>query len=147
MEPKGLTASLHFRSANRAVLPRLRAVARDVAASAPGLEVLPGKRVLEFRPRVARGKGEAVALLRKVLAKSLRRASPVALYLGDDETDEAAFRALRGEAFCVVVGRRRSGAAFRLAGPAAVGRLLAWLEGVLAGATRHQPVRCTRRER
>jgi len=133
VETKSLAFAIHFRAADRAAVSRLRAIVREVTGRVPALEVLAGKKVLEVRPRVGWGKGEAVALLRSVLAKSLGRASFVTLYLGDDATDEAAFRALRGKAFCVVVGRRRSRAAYRLRGPAAVADLLAWLAEVLAG--------------
>jgi trehalose-phosphatase len=133
VERKSLAVAVHFRAADPAAVSRLRAIVREVTGRVPTLEVLAGKKVLEVRPRVGWGKGEAVALLRSLLAKSLGRASFVTLYLGDDATDEAAFRALRGKAFCVVVGRRRSRASYRLRGPAAVGNLLAWLAEVLAG--------------
>jgi trehalose-phosphatase len=133
VETKSLAVAVHFRRADRAAVPRLRAIVREVTGRVPTLEVLAGKKVLEVRPRVGWGKGEAAALLRSVLAESLGRASPVTLYLGDDATDEPAFRALRGKAFCVVVGRRRSRAPYRLRGPAAVGDLLAWLAEVLTG--------------
>jgi trehalose-phosphatase len=132
VERKSLAVAVHFRAADRAAVPRLRAIVREVTWRAPTLEVLAGKKALEVRPRVGWGKGEAVGFLRSVLAKSLGRASFVTLYLGDDETDEAAFRALRGKAFCVQVGRRRSRASHRLRGPAAVGDLLAWLTDELA---------------
>jgi trehalose-phosphatase len=134
VEPKGLALAIHYRLADRAARRELRALAEDVAARAPTLEVLNGKQVLEVRPRVAWGKGEAVRLLRQRLGASLRRRAPVTLYLGDDAGDDAAFRALRREAFCVAVGRRRSPAPFRLRDPGAVGRFLAWLEDALADA-------------
>ena len=87
--------------------------------------------MLELRPRVAWGKGQAVQLLRDLLAKSLGRRAPLTLYLGDDTTDEEAFRALRGRAVCVAVGRRRTRAAYRLPSPATVAELLAWLTDAL----------------
>ncbi len=84
VEPKGLAVGLHFRQADRAALPRLLSVAQAVAAGAPALEELPGKKVLEWRPRVSWGKGEAVRLLRRLLARSLRQPAPVVVFLGDD---------------------------------------------------------------
>jgi trehalose-phosphatase len=102
----------------------------EILRTAPALELLAGKKVLELRPRVGWGKGQAVRLLRDRLARSLG-GRPLSLYLGDDETDEEAFRALRGRAICVAVGRRRTRAAYRLLGPSAVERLLAWLAAVL----------------
>lgn len=133
VEWKGLTVSLHFRLADPRAVPALRFLVRRVASREAGLEILPGKKVLELRPRVAWGKGEAVRLLRNLLAKSLGP-RPLTIYVGDDRTDEEAFRALQGRALCVAVGRRRTRAPFRLSGPAAVERLLGWLADAVVGA-------------
>ncbi|MEK6530020.1 MAG: hypothetical protein AABZ48_03925, partial [candidate division NC10 bacterium] len=69
---------------------------------------------------------------RSLLAGSLGRRA-LTIYLGDDATDEEVFRALRGKAVCVAVGRRRTRAPYRVSGPAAVERLLAWLADALEG--------------
>jgi len=138
VEPKGLTVSLHFRLADPATLPALHTLVSQVVEGAPGLEILRGKKVLELRPRIGWGKGEAVRLLRDLLARSLGRGAPVTLYLGDDETDEEVFRALCGRAVCVTVGRRRTRAAYRLRSPAAVEALLSWLAATWTGK---RPVR------
>lgn len=127
LEWKGLMVSLHYRLAPPAALPALRAAVRRVAAEGPTLEVLAGQKVLELRPDVAWGKGEAAGLLRRILGRSLGQGVPVTLYLGDDQTDAEAFRALRGRALCVAVGRQPARANYRLPGPAAVRGLLAWL--------------------
>ena len=131
VEPKGLTVSLHYRLADPRIVPALRSIVREIVTRAPALEVLAGKKVLELRPHLAWGKGKAVRLMRDLLAKSLGGRAPLTVYLGDDETDEEAFRALRGRAVCVAVGRRRTRAAYHLRGHAAVERLLAWLADVL----------------
>lgn len=138
VEPKGLTVCLHFRLAPPAAARALEPILREVRRRAPALEVLRGKRVLELRPGGSWGKGEAALLLHGLLARSLRRAAPLTLYLGDDETDEEAFRALGERAVCVAVGRRPSRAPYRLRGPAAVADFLAWLAESLgpAGAPR-----------
>ncbi len=141
VEWKGLTVSLHFRRADPATVLALRFIVSDVSRGAPGLEVLPGKKVLELRPRVAWGKGEAALAIRDLLTKSLRQQSPLTIYLGDDKADEEAFRALRGKAICVAVGRRRTAAAYRLRGPRAVESLLAWIADALTWVTAHQAVR------
>ncbi len=130
VKPKGLTLSLHYRLADPRIVPALRTMIGEILRTAPALELLAGKKVLELRPRVGWGKGQAVRLLRDRLARSLGR-RPLTLYVGDDETDEEAFQALRGRAVCVAVGRRRTRAAYRLRGPSAVERLLAWLADVL----------------
>ena len=136
LEPKGLTVSLHYRLASPAIVPALRRLVARAVRQAPGLEVLPGKKVLELRPRVGWGKGKAAVLMRKWLAGSLGSPTPLIIYLGDDETDEEAFRALRGRAISVAVGRRRTGAPYRLRDPAAVQAFLAWLVRLLTGDPR-----------
>ena len=138
VEPTGLTVGLHYRRADPVIVPRLRRLARDVARRAPGLEILQGKKVLELRPRIGWGRGEAALLMRNWLATSLGRGTPVTVYLGDDRTDEEVFRALHRKAMCIAVGRRRTCAPFRLSGPAAVQALLAWLSEALEPAA---PVR------
>lgn len=138
VEPNVLTVGLHYRLADPAIVPRLQRLAREVARRAPGLEILRGKKVLELRPRIGWGRGEAVLLMRHWLATSLGRGTPVTVYLGDDRTDEEVFRALHGKAMCVAIGRRRSCAPFRLSDPAAVRALLAWLSDTVEPAA---PVR------
>lgn len=135
VEPKGLTVGLHYRLASPRDVPALRRIIDEILASAPALELLAGKKVLELRPHVAWGKGQAVQLLRSLLAGSLRRRA-LTIYLGDDATDEEVFRALRGKAICVAVGRRRTRAAYRLSGSAAVERLLASLAETLEADVR-----------
>lgn len=134
LEPKTLTVSLHYRLANPAVVPSLRRLVAQVVRQTPGLEILGGKKVLELRPRVGWGKGKAVVLMHGWFADSLGSPMPLTIYLGDDETDEEAFRALRGRAVSVAVGRRRTEAPYRLRDPAAVQAFLAWLVRLLTGA-------------
>jgi trehalose 6-phosphate phosphatase len=51
------------------------------------------------------------------------------VYLGDDVTDEDAFRAIGADGLTIIVGDRASEAALRLSGPPAVE---AWLRGLTA---------------
>lgn len=136
VKSKGLAVSLHYRLADPRIVPALRRMISEILRGAPALELLAGKKVFELRPRVGWGKGEAVRLLRDRLARSLGPPAPLTLYLGDDATDEEAFRALRGRAVCVAVGRRRSSAGYRLGGPGGVENLLAWLADALDGTVK-----------
>lgn len=93
MEDKGLTLSVHYRQSPR---DRVADVHRIVHAAVDGLEgvhVTEGKEVLEVRPNVDWNKGKAVLFLLDQMRPP--SGAPV-LYLGDDRTDEDAFRALRG---------------------------------------------------
>jgi trehalose 6-phosphate phosphatase len=103
VEDKGLSLSLHWRNAAR---PRAAgATARRVAAGLPGAALVPGKRVLNLSPEAAGDKGTA---LRRLLAES--RAARV-IFVGDDVTDELAFRARLRGGVMVRVGRSASSAA------------------------------------
>ena len=88
-EPKGLTASIHYRNAvepERACAAILAALA--ARPEADSLRVTEGRRVVELRPPVQVNKGTAVACLLR------RHALQGALFLGDDRTDVDAARAL-----------------------------------------------------
>lgn len=88
-EPKGLTASVHYRlspdpdTARQIILEALQ----DIAPPLPIL-IREGRRVVEIRPAVTADKGTAIeGLLGEYQPEG-------ALYLGDDRTDVDAFRAL-----------------------------------------------------
>lgn len=90
LEDKGLTLSIHYRLApDRA--DDVREIVRKAAGGRPELKVTEGKMVLEVRPRVEWDKGRAVLFLLEQMRPP--REAPI-LYLGDDRTDEDAFRAL-----------------------------------------------------
>jgi trehalose-phosphatase len=103
LEDKGLTLSVHYRQApDRATVERVRAVALESCAAAPGLRATEGKMVVEIRPAVDWDKGRAVRFLLEILGAAAPAAGP-ALFIGDDRTDEDAFRALdqRGDGVIV----------------------------------------------
>lgn len=132
LENKGWTLSVHYRTANEAVLPRLRA-AVDGVVLRTGLRVTEGKKVLEIRPPVSVDKGTAVYRL----ARDLGALEPGAsvLFVGDDVTDEDAFRRLRAQhpdAVTAHVGSHADTAAeFVLPDPDAVHELLQHLATIL----------------
>jgi trehalose 6-phosphate phosphatase len=94
LENKVWTLSVHYRSADEAVVPYLRAVVDRVTAQ-HGLCVKDGKKILEIRPPVKVDKGTAIAIVARSLGASGDQAS--LLFAGDDQTDEDAFRYLREE--------------------------------------------------
>jgi trehalose 6-phosphate phosphatase len=98
VEPKHASVALHDRHVADADRPRVEALVEAVLAEHPGqLRVTPGKFVHEIQPKIDWNKGKAVEHLVGVL--DLDRPGPdgrptVPIYLGDDVTDEDAFRAL-----------------------------------------------------
>lgn len=92
VEDKGLTLSVHFRLAAHEDLPAVERAVEDAVARMSQLRVTEGKKILEVRPRVDWHKGKAVEFLLDHFEPG--PGVPV-LYLGDDVTDEDAFRLFR----------------------------------------------------
>lgn len=91
LEDKGMTLSIHFRQSPPERHADVRAAVEQGASE--DLRITAGKMVLEVRPRVEWDKGKAVLFL---LDQMRPPPSAPVLYLGDDRTDEDAFRALAG---------------------------------------------------
>jgi trehalose-phosphatase len=132
-EDKTWTLSVHYRLADPGVVPRLRGVIDEVAAPL-GLRVTEGKKLFEVRPAANINKGTAVLLLARQLGAL--DGSGAVVFVGDDRTDEDAFRALRGrDADAVTVrvtgatggGADATAAEFAIRDPAAVREFLEWL--------------------
>lgn len=103
VKDKFIGFAVHYRRASAAAVREARATVREaVAPHSSKLRVMDGKKVWEILPLEVQGKGEAVrALLGELKGPAL------AIYVGDDTTDEAAFRALpRGLTVRVGVPRR-----------------------------------------
>lgn len=90
VEDKRWTLSVHYRLADPSVVPRVRSAVLRMAAEV-GLLVHEGKMVLEVRPPVDVNKGTAVL----ALAERLGGSDGAVVFIGDDRTDEDAFRAIR----------------------------------------------------
>ena len=90
--------------------------------SEPRLRLLTGKKVLELQPAVDWDKGTAVSWV----MHHLHIAPAQSIYIGDDLTDESAFRRLRDEGTTVAVQHspRPTAAAYRLVDVEQVRQLL-----------------------
>jgi trehalose 6-phosphate phosphatase len=123
LEVKPASVAVHVRQ----VIDRAAAAAlieQADAAADPSLTKKPGKEVLELAVTDA-DKGSALLRLRDDLGAA------ATLYLGDDRTDEDAFRALSPGDLTVKVGDGETAARFRVADPAAVVVLLQELADAL----------------
>ncbi|MGH7471027.1 MAG: bifunctional alpha,alpha-trehalose-phosphate synthase (UDP-forming)/trehalose-phosphatase [Longimicrobiales bacterium] len=101
IEDKGFSVAVHYRLVERREVPQVLAAVDDVLQGRPGLKRLHGKRVLELRPAVAWDKGRAVLWLMEALSAGNGSALPI--FIGDDVTDEDAFRAIAQCGIGVVV--------------------------------------------
>lgn len=104
VEYKNLSLSLHYRLVGRRDISHVKAVfgktVRPYLAK-KRVKVNTGKMLLEVRPPSAWDKGRAVL---RLLAKE-RAGRTVPIYIGDDETDEDAFRVLKDKGITVFVGK------------------------------------------
>jgi trehalose-phosphatase len=131
MERKGFAIAAHYRLVAAAKQEEVRSRVERIAAGYPRLRVTGGKMVIELRPDLHWDKGQAILAL--IERWGVRDLFPV--YLGDDETDEDAFRALRGRGTGILVGDApTTQAIYQLAGVEEVQRWLNSLHEHLAGA-------------
>ncbi|HEX5484003.1 MAG TPA: trehalose-phosphatase [Terriglobia bacterium] len=113
IEDKQASLVLHYREAPISAARRAIAAARKIAADIqPPLKILAGKKILELMTPELEGKGAAVRRL-----ASSRGSGTLAIYAGDDTTDESAFAALR-KGLTIHVGENRdTQARYRLRDP------------------------------
>ncbi|MFQ5329741.1 MAG: trehalose-phosphatase [Thermodesulfobacteriota bacterium] len=126
VEDKGLTLSVHYRLVDIREAPGVIEAVNGALASfkAEGrVRVTRGKKVIEVRPPVKWGKGKAVTW---ILARG-PFVETIPVYIGDDETDRAAFRAIKGRGLSIVVGHRWKEADYFLRDQSEVIALLKWL--------------------
>ncbi|OGR96434.1 MAG: trehalose-phosphatase [Elusimicrobia bacterium RBG_16_66_12] len=117
VETKTSAVAVHWRSAPR-VIRDPSGLRRVLTALLPaGWRLAGGKRIWEFRPADAWGKGEVIAL-------AARRLRARVVFIGDDVTDEEAFRTLGRGARTVKVGPGPTRARERVGGLSGVDALL-----------------------
>ena len=132
IERKPFSTAVHFRQTAPEDMPKVSKLVEALQAQHPGLRVLQGKKVSEFQPRIDWDKGRAVALLAERLGVPLEGV----LYIGDDVTDEDAFRAIAGSGIGILVNEtdRKTNAQYRLDDPEEVRAFLERLSEALGGA-------------
>ncbi len=101
LEEKGPILSVHYRGVpKKFVVQILRTIETEIERRRDHWKIAEGKKVLEIRPNVDFDKGKAVREILRVLPS--QRLLPI--YLGDDRTDEDAFRVLKGMGISVFIG-------------------------------------------
>ncbi|HSJ07432.1 MAG TPA: trehalose-phosphatase [Longimicrobiales bacterium] len=129
VEDKGLTLSVHYRRvAGEAGARRVRAAAHACCEGEAGLRVTDGKMVVEIRPDVDWHKGRALRFLRETLTAEY--GDTPALFIGDDTTDEDAFRELGAGGWGILVGSPPPGGTAARAALATTGDVAAFLGGL-----------------
>jgi trehalose 6-phosphate phosphatase len=92
LERKRFSIAAHYRKMNESDFPNLEHAVSEVAARHPKLRRMEGKKVFELLPDIDWDKGKAVLWLLENLGSEHAKGRPI--YIGDDRTDEDAFRAV-----------------------------------------------------
>ncbi|KAL0331428.1 UNVERIFIED_CONTAM: putative trehalose-phosphate phosphatase F [Sesamum angustifolium] len=85
--------SVHYRNVDENSWPVIAQFVHDILKDYPRLRLTHGRKVLEVRPTIDWDKGKAVEFLLESLGFSSSDVLPI--YIGDDRTDEDAFKVLR----------------------------------------------------
>lgn len=115
IEDKSLTLSVHSRLLPKIVFPVFKKFfARAIKPWKRMINITYGKKVFEIRPPVKWDKGQAV----KFIIKSLKLKNYWPVYVGDDKTDEDAFRAINinRKGMTIHVGKGKTLAKMRIKG-------------------------------
>jgi alpha,alpha-trehalase len=124
VERKHYAIAVHYRQADPDEVPALERAVNRIARRYAELRMSPGKKIFELRPDIDWNKGKALLSLIDTMHVDASRVVP--LYIGDDTTDEDAFKAIAGRGIGIVVGDgdRPSAARYRIDNTSEVADLL-----------------------
>jgi len=137
VERKRFSIAVHYRRVAEEEVAPVETAVNGVATRHPGLRKGHGKKVFELQPDLAWNKGEAVLFLLRELR--LEGGDILPLFIGDDVTDEDAFRALKGRGISVAV-REQAGpteARYALRNPDEVRTFLGMILEISKGGAPH----------
>jgi trehalose-phosphatase len=123
IEEKKFSVAVHFRFVEDKYFSKIKAFVASLLKDNPSLRLMEGKKVFEILPTIDWDKGKAIRTIIQALNLSWTDSSIV--YIGDDTTDEDAFRMVktRGTAILVADKEKESAADFRLISPLEVKKL------------------------
>ena len=101
VERKVFGIAVHVRQVDPGRWPEVDGAVAEVAVAHPSLRRTGGKMIFELRPAIDWDKGTALRWLLERMGLTGDAVLPI--YVGDDETDEDAFRAIRNDGLGVVV--------------------------------------------
>jgi len=134
VERKKYSVAVHYRRVAAELVEKVEKDVDEVLEGQGGLRKGYGKKVFELQPDVDWNKGRAVLWLMAQLDLSTEKVRPV--YIGDDVTDEDAFRVLPGQGAGIVVHggeERPSYARYGLVDPEEVRTFLQRLSAAIDG--------------
>jgi trehalose 6-phosphate phosphatase len=133
VEDKGLSLSVHYRLVEEGDLKTATEIFQRVTTplvNAGRVRLTSGKKVWEVRPPIDWHKGKAVETITREIKAHLKLETVLTIYLGDDTTDEDAFKVVsRPEGWSIFIGGENpsSGAEYFLNSTAEVEEFLSRL--------------------
>ena len=124
LERKHFSVAAHYRNVNENDAFRVAVAVDEVAARHRKLRRIEGKKVYELLPDIGWNKGKAALWLLETLG--LERGNTLPIYIGDDRTDEDAFRAFEKRGIAILVSEQPqvTAASYWLQNPEEVERFL-----------------------
>jgi alpha,alpha-trehalase len=131
VERKRFSLAVHYRNVKENDVSAVEQAVSSVGARHPELRRINGKKVYELLPDIGWDKGKAVMWLLEAFDLKHQNVRPI--YIGDDSTDEDAFRALEQSGIGILVceQERPTAASYSLRDPAEVERFLRALTACL----------------
>jgi trehalose 6-phosphate phosphatase len=111
IQDKGFSLSVHYRLApdKEDIVAATVARITEPYVARGKVQVYPMKKLWEIRPPIDWNKGRAVALIGRLIRETLKISRLLTVYLGDDTTDEDAFRVLRRpEGWSIFIGGEKT---------------------------------------
>ncbi|RMF91978.1 MAG: trehalose-phosphatase [Candidatus Schekmanbacteria bacterium] len=109
IECKGISLTFHYRMVNDKDVRYAKKIFKKIVnkyVDNEEVRLKGGKKVIEIRPPVDWDKGKAVLfILNAIENKFKRKFYPI--YIGDDKTDEDAFKVLNKKGLCIRIGRSK----------------------------------------
>ena len=134
LEDKGLCLALHYRLTDNKEVPFVGEIFYEVALPylrSGKIKTKIGKKVFEVMPATEWGKGQAALWLLSKQKSHLRDKPILPMYVGDDVTDEDAFKALKKKALTIFVGNpKKSHAKYYLKNAKEATKFLKWLNAL-----------------
>ncbi|MEO1402116.1 MAG: trehalose-phosphatase [Cyanobacteria bacterium J06635_1] len=131
VERKRFAIAIHYREVAEPDIPQVETGVNKVLAQHPSLRKSSGKKIFELQPDIPWDKGRAILWL----LEKLKLAPPetIPIYLGDDTTDEDAFKALKPNGLSIRIGdpNEPTAADYHLKDPDEVAQFFEYLLGKL----------------
>lgn len=133
VEHTGFSLSVHYRLVREEQVTEVERIVDETLKGCPALRKSLGKKVFEIRPAIDWDKGMAVKWILRAL--DLDKPGVVSVYVGDDMTDEDAFKVVRKEGIAILVteSARPSAAHYKLKDTLEVKRFLEMLIKIVGG--------------